>query len=320
MLSWRWILVTVVVVFLAACQPVTLPTDEPTSAATEEPEEDTQPPNVQMPETEVPSELTGVTWEWERTEYADGTEVIAEEPSRYTLTFLEEGTVNVQLDCNQGSGPFMVEGDNLTFGAITSTLIGCPPGSQATEFANGLGVVGSYAIEGDTLTFGLVDGGEMVMRAAGTDGAATPEATEEATEEATPEATEEASEVGAMPGEADMAENALVGTVWQWIETQYSDDSTVTAEDPSRYTITFHPDGTLEAQVDCNRGRGAYTVDSPMLTLGPLATTRMGCPPDSQADVFQQGLESVNSYVFDGDNLALSLALDTGIMFFAPAE
>src|SRR5690606_3244370 len=82
--------------------------------------------------------------------------------------------------------------------------------------------------------------------------------------------------------DAAAVENELTGTTWQWLETAYSNDSLVTSRDPSRYTLTFNVDGTLTAQVNCNRGSGTYTVDGASLTLGPLATTRMGCPADSQ--------------------------------------
>ncbi len=120
--------------------------------------------------------------------------------------------------------------------------------------------------------------------------------------------------------DAAAVENELTGTTWQWIETAYSNDSLVTSSDPSRYTLTFQADGTLTAQVDCNRGSGTYTVDGASLTVGPLATTRMGCPEDSQDATFAQDLAAVGSYVIEDGRLFLALVMDGGIMEFAPAE
>lgn len=112
----------------------------------------------------------------------------------------------------------------------------------------------------------------------------------------------------------------LAGTSWQWIKTEYGDDSVTEAADPARYTLTFNEDGSLAALLDCNRGMGSYAEDTPMLTFGPLAGTRMACPKDSQAAEFTQNLESVVSYVIQDGNLYLALFADAGIMTFAPQD
>ena len=43
------------------------------------------------------------------------------------------------------------------------------------------------------------------------------------------------------------------GTVWQWIQTLYSDDRKVVPADPEKYTVHFREDGTLNVKADCNR-------------------------------------------------------------------
>lgn len=136
----------------------------------------------------------------------------------------------------------------------------------------------------------------------------TPSESASAEVEVTPEGIEEA------------AMNPLAGTTWQWLRTEYSDDSVVEAADPSRYTLTFNADGSLAARVDCNRGMGSYTADDVSLTLGPLATTRMMCPPDSQDSEFTKHLDGVVSYLIEDGLLHLALRYDTGIMVFAPVE
>lgn len=121
-------------------------------------------------------------------------------------------------------------------------------------------------------------------------------------------------------GDAAAMDNELTDITWQWIETAYGNDSLVASKDPSRYTLTFNADGTLTAQVDCNGGSGAYTLDGASLTFGPLVTTRMGCPADTQDGLFSKDLATVGSYVIEDGHLFLSLVMDGGTMEFAPAE
>src|SRR5690606_15270217 len=57
-----------------------------------------------QPEAEAPAgdALTGVTWQWVST--TTPVEVItAADPTRYTITFNEDGTVAIQNDCNSGT-------------------------------------------------------------------------------------------------------------------------------------------------------------------------------------------------------------------------
>ena len=140
---------------------------------------------------------------------------------------------------------------------------------------------------------------------------ATEEATEEPAEEATPTSTEEASE--------EAAGGELAGTSWQWQQSMYAGDIVVAASDPSRYTIAFNNDGSLAAQVDCNSGRGTYTLNGTDLSFGPIATTRMACPDDTQDTIFAQDLAAVVAYTFVDGNLHLTLQ-DDGVMEFALVE
>lgn len=286
MRHWRWLAAVLMVMLLAACVPITAPAEGTGEAAPEQPAAETSPG------------LTGVVWQWQSTQAADGTEVAAADPSRYTLTFMEDGSVGAQFDCNSGGGGYTVDGDSMTLGPLITTLMACPEGSQADVFSLGLDQVVSFAVDGETLTLTLADGSTMTFAAAAAESVATEE-----------------------PAEEEVAvENPLVGTTWQWTETVYGDESMVTAADPARYTLTFEPDGSLVAQVDCNRGMGSYTLDGESLRIGPLATTRMACPEGSQADLFLRDLERTATFVFDGPELVLNMKFDSGNMYFSPAE
>jgi heat shock protein HslJ len=249
----------------------------------------------------------GVTWEWQQTQYGDGTLVVPSDPSRYTITLLPDGTVTAQIDCNQASGSYVLEGDSLTFGPMISTLMGCPEGSQADVFATDLASAANFVLSDGVLSIGLApDAGVMTFTPASAQAVAAGETT--------------ATSATGTVTETVPADNPLANTSWQWQQTEYGDDTLVVAQDPTRYTLTFLPDGQLAAQVDCNRGMSSYTVDGSALTFGPIATTRMLCPEGSQDAVFLRDLAAVNSFVLDGNVLSLALKLDTGIMTFTQLE
>ncbi|MEZ4634810.1 MAG: META domain-containing protein [Caldilineaceae bacterium] len=90
------------------------------------------------------------------------------DPAAYTLEFAADGRVAVQADCNRGTGPYALEGNQLTFGAVAVTLMACPEGSQSDAYLQQLGQVGSYFITEDgRLVLELqVDSGSMTFIAA----------------------------------------------------------------------------------------------------------------------------------------------------------
>ena len=231
--------------------------------------------------------LAGTSWQWIKTVYGDETTIDVADPSRYTLTFNADGTISAQLDCNRGAGGFIQDGPLLAIGPVATTLMACPDDSQAFEFGRDLESVVSFVLQDGNLHLALFADSGIITLA--------------------PLAEEE-----------DMA--TLAGTAWQWVKTEYGDDSVIEVADPSRYTLTFNADGTLTAQLDCNRGMGSFTQDGPMLSFGPIASTRMACPSDSQDFEFGRDLEAVVSYVLQDGNLYLALFADAGIMTFAPVE
>ena len=79
-----------------------------------------------------------------------------------TLIFGEDGTLAGSTGCNELGGDYMVEGDQITFVQIVSTLILCPELQMAQEEAmlRVLMETASFQIEGDTLT---ITNNEMVL-------------------------------------------------------------------------------------------------------------------------------------------------------------
>jgi len=114
----------------------------------------------------------------------------------------------------------------------------------------------------------------------------------------------------------EVAITSPVGFVWKWAGTQTPVERIV-PDDPTQYTLEFLPDTTVVAQIDCNRGNGKYKLDGQAIAIGPLATTRMACPPGSLDGKFSQHLEAARHIFFGGDTLFMGLFADSGTMKFS---
>lgn len=97
------------------------------------------------------------------------------------------------------------------------------------------------------------------------------------------------------------------------------DDQVFTPDDPDRYTLTFATGGTLSVQADCNRGHGTWTREGASgLQFGPIALTRMACPPGSIEARFVADLGYVRSFVERDGHVFLATMADGAILEFEP--
>jgi para-nitrobenzyl esterase len=106
-------------------------------------------------------------------------------------------------------------------------------------------------------------------------------------------------------------QSLLAGTSWQLVKFQGSDDTTLTPDDRTKYTIEFAIGGNLTARIDCNRGRGTWkSSGSSQIQFGTLALTRAKCPPGSLHDQIVKQWANVRSYVITDGHLFLALMAD----------
>jgi heat shock protein HslJ len=73
------------------------------------------------------------TWVWQSAQYNDGRESIFRNPNAFTLTFLDNNTVDIGTDCNSAGGDYVHNDDTIAFTNMRTTLMYCE-GSQETEF------------------------------------------------------------------------------------------------------------------------------------------------------------------------------------------
>jgi len=114
--------------------------------------------------------LTGTSWrllEMQSMDDEQGT-TRANNPDRYTITFSEDGTAYMKLDCNRGRSSYEAESTSagqgsLQFGNIASTMAMCPPDSLSEKLGQQLGFVRSYVMRDGRLNMSLMaDGGILV--------------------------------------------------------------------------------------------------------------------------------------------------------------
>jgi heat shock protein HslJ len=224
------------------------------------------------------NDLTTFVWELTELQTGPNSSATPDDPAHYTISFNDDGTVGIVADCNVGSGSYTIDGDKIAIEMGPMTLVACPEGSLSDQWIKDLA---------QAATFSLNDAGELVLN---------------------------------LPADAGFIRLApsLTGVVWEWALFQSMDDTTVTPDDPSRYTIEFLNDGTLAIGADCNRGRGTYTRDGSSIEMTVTALTRAFCGEQSLSDDFLRYIESANTLVFQDGQLHLALPMDSGILSLTP--
>jgi heat shock protein HslJ len=215
--------------------------------------------------------LTQGVWLWQRTDYAIGAPIVCAAPSKYTLTFLDNGLYNVQADCNQGSGAYTVDGSQLTLQPGPMTAAACPPDSQDTVFLQDLGRAVTYVFDGDKLVLNLaMDSGKMVF--------------------------------GPQPP------MTLTGPAWQVLSVNNGRGAVVSVLPETQLNATFGEGGIVSGNTGCNMYRGLYTAADATIAFSPLITTRRACrsaAAAAQEQAFLAALGASTRYEFLGDRLTL---------------
>lgn len=200
-------------------QPTAIsPTAEPTQAPTQE-----QPSEEDAMSTDSGlAMLTEGAWMW--TEYTDPSQQFnVDQPENYTLHFLEDGTVQIKADCNNGSGKYTADGSNIQIEVGAMTLAACPPESRSDDFIQYLGSAAIYFFKDENLNIDLMaDGGTLTF---------TPADGQGSTSSSNP----------------DLA--MLTEGTWMW--TEFTNPAQqFNLDHPENYTLRFLEDGTFQFEAD----------------------------------------------------------------------
>jgi heat shock protein HslJ len=218
-----------------------------------------------------------IVWELTAFEDSNGVATPVDDPASYTLQFLPEGLVAINADCNAATAEYIISGSDLTFGPIASTLALCPPESQSDQFLQQLALIDTFSYDEEEVSHNLL--------------------------------------LGLSDGGTLRFAPSVTGVIWEWERFQSGDGSEIVPDDPARFALEFHPDGSVTGQVDCNRAIGSYTRDGAAITI-VLATTRMACGENSLDVDFGRYVGEATSFVIQDGKLSLALPMDSGITTF----
>ncbi|MBK7218395.1 MAG: META domain-containing protein [Candidatus Promineofilum sp.] len=247
--------------------------------------------------------LTGNAWQWVETTTPTETTTVAD-PTRYTITFNEDGTAAIGADCNQVTATYTVADSALTIVPGASTLALCPEDSQAEPFVLGLSAAAVYFFQdGHLFIDQFASSGTMKFAPVAAAG-----------EEAGEETAEEPGK-----GETTAPAGGLVGPLWQLTGITQTGGN-ITINDPTRYTISFNADGTANLVTDCNVGGATYTTsEGNLLTITPGMSTMAFCGVGSFDQIFLGGLTNAQGYRLEEGNLLIDMLYESGTLVFMPA-
>ena len=185
----------------------------------------------------------------------------------------QDGTVAGTSGCNSYTGPYEVDGEDLTIGPeVASTQMACEDPQAAVEqaYLAALPEVASFAIADETLTLSNGDGDALLVF------------------------------------DASVGADAIVGS-WT-VTSYYAGDAILSVTGDATLTADFADDGSVSGNAGCNNYNGPYEIDGDSITIGPLAGTKMACTSEElskQETDFLAALELATTFVVTGDRLDL---------------
>lgn len=105
-----------------------------------------------------PGDLTGTTWKLLSIDSMASPEeepgIVIADPSKFTVTFGDDGKAGFLINCNRGNSTWQVEGagpesGSLRFGPIAVTRMACPSPENDARVASSFGEVRSYLLGKD---------------------------------------------------------------------------------------------------------------------------------------------------------------------------
>jgi heat shock protein HslJ len=191
--------------------------------------------------------------------------------------------------CNNFFGSYELEGSSLTFGPMGATRMFCEGESGEVEmrFMQALEQTRTGELRENTLI--LLKNGKVLARFARDRG----------------------------NDSATVGELEITGTIWQWVQTLYNDDTKAAPADPKNYIVQFQEDGTINVKADCNQKGGTYFAEGKRLSLKITHSTMAACPEGSLEDEFVRGLSGGAIYFIKDGHLYIDLKYDSGTMKFS---
>jgi putative lipoprotein len=115
-------------------------------------------PALPRPSAPRPAEsqpFADVVWYWQGSWIGDGSQLVPDDPGRYSVLFSRDGRVAVRADCNRAAGTYERRGQALTVSVRAQTSAACRAGSYERRFLTQLNAVESVSWPGELLVLSL---------------------------------------------------------------------------------------------------------------------------------------------------------------------
>ena len=219
--------------------------------------------------------------------------------STISVVFTPGGQINGFSGCNQYSGTYTLNNQNIGISQVTGSKSGCDPNLslQETQYQALLTRANSYEVSNNQLTILNALGDKILIFNRG-NATATPVPT--VTSVTTPK--------------------TIAGS---WVLKSFSDGmgGTIPVLDSAPITAKFANTGNLSGSAGCNQYVTSYTVTGLSITVSPVSTTKMSCTPDvmAQETAYVGLLEKAGKFNLYGDSMSLSDSSGTTLLNFKAA-
>ena len=229
--------------------------------------------------------LEGKLWRMQSYRGADG-QMLESLPDLKTTAEFKDGQVSGNSACNSYGGAYEVNGKNISFGMMRSTMMACPQPvmDQEAGYLAGLEQVATFELTEDNLKMFDADG-ELVL-------AYTP-----------------------------IEPASLTGT--NWLMTSYNNgrggmQSPVIG---SEITANFSEDGRLSGSAGCNTYNASYEATEGTISIGMTASTEMACmDPEGVMDqevLYLAALQNAAVYTIQDDRLEIRDESGAGVAYYS---
>jgi heat shock protein HslJ len=105
----------------------------------------------------APSDIIGDTWRLVSLVETGTPPTTIDDPSKYTIQFMEDEQIGVKSDCNSCGGGYTLSGSSITIGPVACTRVFCGDTSRDAAFTRSLDKSRTVSVDGNELTL-LGDG------------------------------------------------------------------------------------------------------------------------------------------------------------------
>ena len=229
--------------------------------------------------------LEGRQWRMQSYRGADGQMLETLADVKTTAEF-KDGQVSGNTACNSYSGSYEVDGKNITFGMMASTMMACPQPvmDQEAGYLASLEQVATFEVTEDSLKM-FDTGGEVVLTFTPIEPA------------------------------------SLTGTNWMLTSYNNGKGGMQSLVIGSEITANFDEDGRMSGSAGCNTYNASYEATEDTISIGVIASTEMACmDPEGVMDqevLYLAALQNAAVYTIRDDRLEIRDQDGAGVAYYS---